>query len=49
MFPLLFCLMSLDDVREEAALNFGQIESVADQYFDPEFVVLKGKVEDKPS
>lgn len=47
MFPLFICLLDLHDVCEEAAVEFGQGDLVADYCVNPVLVVLEGQVQDE--
>jgi hypothetical protein len=47
VFPLFVCLFDLHDVGEEAAVEFGQGDLVADDCVDPVLVVLEGQVQDE--
>ena len=49
MFPLIFSLLNLNNMRKTSTLYFGQSESVIDENFNPKLVVLKGKIQDKSS
>jgi hypothetical protein len=40
-------LVGLQDVREVPAFYFGQVDSIADERFDPILVVLEGQIKDE--
>lgn len=47
MFPLLICLLNLNDMGEEAATDFGECDLVLYHGVDPVLFVLEGQVDDE--
>lgn len=49
MFPLLIGLFDLDDVGEEATVDFGENDFVADEGIGPVPPVLEGQIQNESS
>lgn len=47
--PLFFGLLSLQNMSKVSAFDFGKIDAVANQSFNPILIVLERQIEDEPS